>query len=172
MLIYFFIFCYVKHITEVVVHSDTFKFKDLPVARTRKGHEGSVTGKAAHAFYVSNKKSSTYPGYIMGKLLLPKRGIKDTEAVGACAQTFTVISCQPNSLELAYSDPTSSSSNKRMNLSTSTTGVTRFLLGPGDVFCIPPGNSYRLQNHSKSKECMLSWTIIRPTPKKSEEDER
>jgi centromere protein C len=133
------------------------------MVRTRKSGEGAIVGKAAQAFYVSNKNNSTYPGYIMGKLMLPKRGIKDAETVGACAQTFTILSCQPNSLELAYADPTTSSSNKRMmNLSSTTSVATRFLLGPGDVFCIPPGNCYRLQNHSKTTECMMSWTIIRP----------
>lgn len=126
------------------------------MSKSRKSSEGKVVGKAAQAFYVSNKNNPVYPGYIMGKLLLPKNGIKDAESVGSCAQTFTVLSGQPNSLELAFADP--DSDNGKMNLET----ARRFLLGPGDVFRIPPGNCYRLQNHSKLKECIMTWTIIRP----------
>jgi centromere protein C len=98
-----------------------------------------------------------YPGYIMGKLLLPAHGIKDAESVGSCAQTFTVISGQPDALELAFADPDNGDGG-RMNAST----ARRFVLSPGDVFRIPPGNCYRLQNHSKTMECVMSWTIIRP----------
>lgn len=127
------------------------------MTRSRKSSEGTVVGKAAQAFYVNYKNNPIYPGYIMGKLLLPKRGIKDAECVGSCAQTFTVVSGQPNSLELAFADP--DSDNGKMNLST----AQRFLLDPGDVFRIPPGNCYRLQNHSKTTECVMTWTIIRPT---------
>ena len=40
----------------------------------------------------------------------------------------------------------------------------RFLLSPGDMFCVPAGNMYRIENHSKTHECKLFWTIIRPAP--------
>jgi hypothetical protein len=38
----------------------------------------------------------------------------------------------------------------------------RFLLGPGDVFHVTAGNCYRLENHSKEYDCLLTWTIIKP----------
>ena len=38
----------------------------------------------------------------------------------------------------------------------------RVLLRQGDQFFLPPGNIYRLENHSAVKSCMLFWTIIKP----------
>jgi centromere protein C len=97
----------------------------------------------------------TYPGYLMGNLMLPPRAIKDPECVGACAQTFTVVSCQPNALEVAYGDP--DEDEGVLNPDT----AQRFMVGPGDMFRIPPKNCYRLENHSRKKQCILTWTIIR-----------
>lgn len=132
------------------------KFRELPRSKLRKKSDVSEVGKAAQAFYVSYDYNPVYPGYIMGKLILPPKGIKDAECVGSCAQTFTILAGQPNSIELAYADP---NDDGKMDLD----NAQRFLLDPGDVFRIPPGNSYYLQNHSKTDECILSWTIIRPT---------
>jgi centromere protein C len=115
-----------------------------------------VTGKAAQAFNVQSNEDDNYVGYIMGNLLLPPKGIKDSESVGPCAQTFTVCSCQPKALEVAYGDP-DNAGNELDPYS-----AQRFLLGPGDMFRVPPGNSYRLENHSIVTDCLLTWTIIRP----------
>jgi hypothetical protein len=38
----------------------------------------------------------------------------------------------------------------------------RFMLGPGDLFRVPAGNCYRLENHSEESACFLTWTIIKP----------
>jgi len=94
----------------------------------------------------------------MGNLTLPPKGIKDSEGVGMCAQVFTVVSCQPLAMEVAYSDPEHDLEENTFNPET----AERFLLQKGDMFRIPPGNSYRLCNHSKSDEAFLTWTIVRP----------
>jgi hypothetical protein len=36
----------------------------------------------------------------------------------------------------------------------------------GDFFCVPPGNIYRLENHSTAKAARLSYTIIKPIAQK------
>lgn len=41
------------------------------------------------------------------------------------------------------------------------------LLRKGDSFFIPPGNIYRLENHSNTKSAMLYWTIIKPVEEES-----
>jgi len=94
----------------------------------------------------------------MGNLVLPPQGIKDAESVGSCAQTFTVVSCQDKSLEIAYGNP--DDNNGEVLPET----ASRVLLNRGDMFRIPPGNCYRLENHSKEVESYLTWTIIRPFP--------
>ena len=128
---------------------------NLPIYRKRKPSEGNVTGKAAQAFNISSNHDD-YVGYIMGNLLLPPKGIKDSESVGPCAQTFTVCCCQPKALEVAYGDP--DQPDDELDAET----AQRFLLGSGDMFRVPPGNTYRLENHSDTTECLLTWTIIRP----------
>jgi centromere protein C len=133
------------------------KYKSLPKSKVRTKPEGNTPGMAAQAFYVSYDYNPVYPGYIMGKLILPPKGMKDAECVGSCAQTFTILSGQPNSVEVAFADPNENVGKSNLR------NAQRFLLDVGDVFRIPPGNSYQLQNHSKTHECTMSWTIIRPT---------
>ena len=93
---------------------------------------------------------------LLGSLQLPPTGIKDPESAGSCSLSFTVCSAQPKSVELAFGDP-----NEDEGAVTPKT-AQRFLLGPGDMFRVLPGNSYRLENHSKTTDAFLSWTIIRP----------
>ena len=128
----------------------------LPISKSRKKEEGRVSGLAAQAFNIPNDESENYVGYIMGNLVLPPKGIKDAESVGPCSQTFTVCNCQPKALEVAYGDP--DQPEGILNPET----AKRFYLGPGDLFRVPPGNCYRLENHSKTTKCTLTWTIIRP----------
>ena len=144
--------------TEVVSYVSSAKSNDLPMSKTRKKSEGKIVGKAAQSFQMSNEENPAFPGYIVGHLLLPPKGIKDAESVGMCAQVFTVVKGQANSIEVAYGDPDHESATwDPLN-------AERFLLAPGDNFLVPPGNSYRLRNHSTSTECLLSWTIIRHNP--------
>lgn len=144
--------------TGVVAYYQDAEPRDLPCAPTRKKSEGTVVGNAASAFHVSNEESDDYVGFIMGNLTLPPKGVKDSESVGYCAQTFTVVTGQAGSVEIAFGDPA-----EDMNGALNPKTAHRFLLGPKDLFRIPPGNCYRLENHSKHSECFLTWTIIRPT---------
>jgi len=143
--------------TGIVAYNDDLEPRNLPLSKSRKKGEGKVVGQASSAFNVPNEDNSDYVGYIMGNLTLPPKGIKDSESVGFCAQTFTVVTGQAGALEIAYGDP------DQMNGTLDPETAHRFLLGPKDLFRIPPGNCYRLENHSKHAECFLTWTIIRPT---------
>jgi hypothetical protein len=126
---------------------------DLPKGKRSKG-ESSIVGKAAQAFKV--KEEPAMPGYIMGNLILPPQGIKDQEGVGRCSQGFNVGDCQPQSIEVAIADP--DINDGKFDAPT----AQRFLLSKGDMFHIPAGNVYRIQNHSRTIGCTLYWTIIRP----------
>jgi len=119
--------------------------------------EGKGVGKAAMAFTVKDDRNVGLPSYAMGNLILPEKAIKDTERVGVCAHAFTVVKCQENALELTFGDPDQSSDDLIESES-----ATRMLLRNGSMFHIPPGNYYRLVNHSDVMEAHLTWTIIRP----------
>lgn len=141
----------------MISYSNDLHRHDLPLPSTRKKSDGKVVGKAAQAFNILNEQlSDNYVGYIMGHLSLPPKGIKDYESVGLCAQTFTVCHGQPGALEVSIADP---EGEEQTNYDDT---AQRFLLGPGDMFRIPQNNTYQLRNHSKSVECKLTWTIIRP----------
>lgn len=142
--------------TEVVSYVDRLTVTDLPLPVRKRG-EGTNVGKAAQSFNVqSGGDNGVMVGYIMGNLLLPPKGIKDPESTGACSQVFTVCSCQPKAVEIAYGDPHEEEGS--LNADT----AQRFLLSAGDQFRIPPGNAYRLQNHSTTTDALFAWTIIRP----------
>lgn len=129
----------------------------MPLPQSRRKSEGKVVGKAAQAFNIpSGGDNGIMVGYIMGNLYLPPKGIKDPESTGSCSQVFTVCSCQPKSIEIAYGDPHEEEGS--LNADT----AQRFLLSAGDQFRIPPGNAYRLHNHSPTMDALLAWTIIRP----------
>ena len=132
---------------------------DLPLPDSRKKSEGTVVGKAAQALNVPTDEDDNYVGYIMGSLQLPPTGIKDPESAGSCFLSFTACSAQPKSVELAFGDPSDDEG------AAAPEAAQRFLLSPGDMFRVLPGNSYRLQNHSKTTGALLSWTITRPSPR-------
>lgn len=141
----------------MISYGKSLERHELPLPATRKKSDGKVVGRAAQAFNVLNEQvSENYVGYIMGHLTLPPKGVKDYEPVGLCAQTFTVCLGQPGSLEVSIADP-DTLENKSYD-----EAAQRFLLSPGDMFRIPQNNVYQLQNHSKSNDCLLTWTIIRP----------
>ena len=146
------LFC-VFLLADVVAYKEDLAPRKLPTGK-RKKNESKVVGKGSQAFNVS-PEGNQYPGYIMGHLDFLPRAIKDAESVGACAQTFTVVTGQRKALEVAYSDP--DANNGEFDPKT----ATRFLLSPGDMFRVPPGNCYRLENHSKTVDSLLTWTIIR-----------
>jgi centromere protein C len=131
--------------------------RDLGIMASRTEAEGKVVGKAAQAFNVPHNEINNNPGYIMGNLLLPPKCIKDRESVGPCTQTFTVCHCQPSTMEVAYGDPYLAEDILHPKW------AQRFYLSTGDLFQIPPGNCYRLENHSSTSECLLTWTIFWPS---------
>jgi centromere protein C len=139
----------------VIGYVDSLPARPLPMGAGRLKSEGKVVCLAAQAFNISNA-DSPFPGYLMGNLILPPKGIKDAESVGTCAQTFTCVYGQPGSIEVAYSDP----DVRDGTLDPMT--ASRFFVKQGDMFRIPPGNCYRVENHSKEAEAYLTWTIIRP----------
>eukprot|EP00934_Nitzschia_sp_Nitz4_P005172 Nitzschia sp. Nitz4//scaffold119_size111653//49359//51229//NITZ4_004190-RA/size111653-processed-gene-0.34-mRNA-1//-1//CDS//3329533836//5162//frame0 len=141
---------------KLVSYASKMQSTELPLSDSRGRDESEVVGSAAQAFNIPNDETGIYVGYIVGNLNLPPEGIKDAESVGPCAQTFTVCTGQPGALEVAFSDPESPEGVFEPK------SASRFLLGPGDLFRVPPGNTYRLENHSKTSPCLLTWTIIRP----------
>lgn len=154
--VYLPLFRFVFAVTEVVSYLSALKANTLPVSKIRKKSEGNVVGKAAQSFQMTTQPNPALPGYIVGNLFLPPKGIKDAESVGLCAQVFTVVKGQANSIEVAFDDPDNDSGIWEP------AHADRFLLSHGDNFLVPPGNTYRLQNHSKTTECLMSWVIIRP----------
>ncbi|KAL3941093.1 MAG: hypothetical protein SGBAC_004500 [Bacillariaceae sp.] len=141
---------------KVIAYADNLEPSDLPLSNQRDEKDGFAVGQAAQAFNIPNDDNDNYVGYIMGNLKLPPKAIKDAESVGPCSQTFTVCGCQPKALEVAYGDPDLPEGILDPQSS------QRFYLSPGDMFRVPPGNCYRLQNRSKTIDAFLTWTIIRP----------
>jgi centromere protein C len=135
----------------------------LPIPPTRPKTDSKVGAFAGSAFNIPYENSTDFVGYLMGSLTIPPKGIKDPESVGACTQAFTVVSGQNGSLEVAYADP---NTERGVLLPAS---AQRFLLSPKDMFRVPPGNCYRLQNHSRTMECILTWVIIKPSIPPEEE---
>jgi hypothetical protein len=136
------------------VRPDNFQWHELPIRAPREPQESDGSGVAAEAFNVMHDHSD-YPSYLTGALVLPPCSIKDPDSVGRSAQVFTVLSCQPDALEVAFSDPDEAEG------SFNPVTATRFFLSPGRMFRIPPGNCYRLENRSTTIEAELTYTIIR-----------
>lgn len=126
----------------------------LPPLVTRAKSEGNICGKAAQHF--NKTQEGSIPGFIVGCLELPPKGIKDPEGVGPCCQIFHVGDCQPKSVEVSIANPDVDDGNYDEE------SAQRFLLSKNDAFHVPPGNVYRVQNHSKTTGCILNWTIIKP----------
>jgi hypothetical protein len=83
------------------------------------------------------------------------------------AMAFTVISCEPKALEVAYAHPRERNGTFEEDDKT----AQRFLLAPGDRFVIPRDNFFRLKNHSKEICCELTYSYIQwgeDTPEESE----
>eukprot|EP01041_Mallomonas_annulata_P003806 gene3806-7574_t len=112
-----------------------------------------VCAQAAQAFNVP-EISGHMSGWITGVLELPPRAIKDAEGVGECIQFFIIGPCQDGAVEMAVSHPYEEDWDDNM--------AQRLLLKQGDYYQIPPGNMYRLENHSVTKTATVYWTIIKP----------
>jgi centromere protein C len=132
---------------------------ELPLKKRKKG-DSKIPGRAGQAFNAEPDENNA--GYIVGCLELPPLGIKAEESVGPCFQIFNVGDCQPKSVELALADPELNGGNFDPKT------ARRFLLSKGDMFHIPPANVYQVQNHSKTNDCSLTWTIVRPPVRQEE----
>lgn len=146
---------------EILCYRHNLKLHELPLSKKRSKKDGKVVAKAAQAFNIE-PQDDNMPGYICGCMDVPPLGIKDEEGVGPCSQVFNVGDCQPKSVELAIAHPDINGGNFEAD------SAKRFLLSKGDMFHIPAGNVYRIQNHSKTTTCTLNWTIIRPPPREEE----
>mmetsp|Transcript_20730 Transcript_20730/g.29791 ORF Transcript_20730/g.29791 Transcript_20730/m.29791 type:complete len:650 (+) Transcript_20730:96-2045(+) len=133
----------------------------LPISAPRpQGND--IVGLAAQSFNISS--TARMSGWISGFVDLPPGAIKDAEGVGECCQVFVISDCQNGSVEFGLADPSTEEWDDET--------AQRSLLNKGDFFFVPPGNIYRLENHSSSKSCMIYWTIIRPVEDpENEEDE-
>lgn len=147
---------------KLICYRDNMIVSDLPLKSKRGKRESKVVCKAVQTFNVPSSNESI-PGWIAGKLIVPPKGIKDEEGVGLCSQVFNIGDCQPQSLEVAIADP--EVNEGKFDSST----AQRFLLSKGDMFQVPAGNIYRIENHSDTYEVTMYWTIIRPVQTKSEE---
>lgn len=130
------------------------------MSETRNKSDGIIVGKSVISFEMPNTANPDFPMYHVGHLLIPPKGIKDSEYAGMCAKVFTVVKGQAKSIEVSFGNPNHNDTTGTWD----PRNTERFLLAPGDNLLVPPGNSYRLQNHSITTECLLSWTIIRPNP--------
>jgi hypothetical protein len=151
--------------TKIVSRLSNRNFSQLPLSKNRKKGESKKVGQASQAFHVQTDDDDLFPGYIAGNVVLPPKAIKDAEGVGLCSQVFNVGDCQPNSLEFALADP--SSQDGEFDEKT----AQRYLLSKGDMFQIPPGNVYRIENHSKTEDAKLFWTIIKCTSRAEQESD-
>jgi centromere protein C len=150
---------------KIVSRLKKHSFAELPLSSTRGKKESKVVGFASQAFHVHTDPKDLFPGFMSGFMVLPPRGIKDAEGVGLCSQVINVGDCQPNSVEFALADPSSQAGEFDPDT------AQRFLLSKGDTFQIPPGNIYRIENHSRMDEARLFWTIIKCTSKAEQESD-
>jgi hypothetical protein len=137
---------------EVISRAEEQTYKELPMSAPRAPGR-DVVGQAAQTL-----SAHEYPGemssWISGNVRLPARAIKDAEKVGKFNQIFVLAECQDRAVELAIAHP-----GEDMWVEDT---AQRMLLRKGDTFNIPPGNIYRLENHSTAVDAVLYWTIIKP----------
>ena len=125
---------------------------------------GKVVSRDEH-FKIANQSAPkkvqvfTAPGYIAGNSTLPPNGSMEPEAGGEDATIFTVVTCQPGALEVAYGR---ASEDSQVENDFNPDTAQRFFLDPGCMFRVPPGNTYRVHNHSATTDAFLTWTSIRP----------
>lgn len=133
-----------------MAYQESVEYKELPtsVSRTR----GRLVTQGGFSVEYVPTADSENVRYIMGHLKLPPGGIKDREFSRSCTHTMTIVSAQHGAMEVAIADSEDDFAE----------AAVRFLLSPGDLFRVPPGNFYRLENHSKTTECLLTWTMIYP----------
>lgn len=152
----------------VICLNERVKPMMLRPAKNRPNSKKHLVGTAAQSFNV--KETDFMSAWISGFVELPPHGIKDPEGVGDCSQVFFVSDCQDGALEFAMGDPQNANDWDDEK-------AQRLLLKSRDTFYVPPGNIYRLENHSSTKPCVIYWTIIKalstyepPLEEEEEED--
>jgi len=139
--------------SKIVCYAETLQPPSaLPITQPRRPGKEEVC-YAAQSFSVP-EIGGKMSGWISGYVELPAGAIKDAEGVGECAQVFFISECQDGAIELGISDPA------EMEWRDDT--AQRQLLKKGDSFYVPPGNIYRLENHSANQSCFIFWTIVKP----------
>lgn len=124
----------------------------LPITADRRSKKSK--GAFAASYFYTPSVSGILPSWIAGYVELPPGAIKDEEAVGECSQVFFIGDCQDRAVEVGIADP---SSEVWVDAK-----AQRLMLSKGDSFYVPPGNIYRLENHSTTKPCTIFWNIIKP----------
>lgn len=132
----------------------------LDVAAERR-KENAKFGEAAQYFNYPSP-GGNISGWIAGYIDLPPGAVKDVELTGSFQEIFFVADCQPLGVELALGDPAidPASGDPALGAEWDETRAQRVLLTKGDCFTVPPGNLYKLENHSRDKKCTLYWTIV------------
>jgi len=133
---------------------------ELPI--TAKRPKGKSGVGSASQFFAVPEIAGLMSGWISGFVVLPAGAIKDAEGVGECSQVFFISDCQDESIELGIADPKEEEWNDEK--------AQRLVLSKGDSFFVPPGNIYRLENHSTVKDCTIFWTIVQPIKSNSATD--
>ena len=105
-------------------------------------------------FFSQPEIPNVMSGWISGYVVLPPGAIKDAEGVGECSQVFFIADCQDGGVELGIADPKEEVWRDDI--------AQRVVMSSGDSFFVPPGNIYRLENHSTTSEAIIYWTIVKP----------
>ena len=100
------------------------------------------------------------PTWVTGSVSLPPGAIKDAEGVGKYLQVFFVSQGALQGLEVGFAHPQTDEWVEDT--------AQRLLLSPGDSFYVPPGNIYRLENHSIDITAVLYWMIVYPVEESGE----
>lgn len=143
-------------ITKVVSREKERQFFKLPIG-VRERNESRIGGYISQAFNVQAYDGSLLPEFVTGSIVLPPGAIKDIEDTGMSCHLFTVGDCQPDSLEYSLGSPNSTDHRKQFDKKE----VQRFMLSKNDQTLTPPGNSFKLKNHSLTNTATLYCTIIK-----------
>jgi centromere protein C len=152
-------FLYCTGETEIVAFRDQVEYQDMP--KYMDGPDANPVQGASTMEYLP-PTNSKFPRYFMGNLKLPVNSMIKTQLAGDIIQAFTVVQGQMGAFEFALGMQDQPFFDRM---------ATRYLLSPGDTFRIPPGNYFRFQNHSTTRECHLTWILIHPYSEETIVDE-
>ncbi|CAI5704982.1 hypothetical protein KXD40_001732 [Peronospora effusa] len=134
----------------IICRSSEIRLRKLPTEERGGAVVHAYAGQSFNLF-----SPSPFARWISGRVVLPPGAWKEPEGVGQAVQLFYVTGCQPKALELALAPETDDDFFTSKH-------TTHFLLSPGDEFYVPAGNVYYVKNHSRSADCDLRFTILKP----------